>query len=443
MRRETTQESSRPWDREILRLAVPALGALAAEPLYVLVDTAIVGHLGTPQLGGLGVASALILSGYWLFAFLAYGTTGTVSRLLGAGEQARAAAQGVQGLWLAVGLGVAVGALGLAFAGPLVSAIGPSDIVRPFALDYFRISMLGVPALLVVLAGSGYLRGVQDTRTPLVVTVATVVANTILELAFVYGFDWGIAGSAWGTVLAQTAGAAWYVRIVARTARAEGASLRPDSPAIRRLARLSVDLIVRTAALRAALLVTTAVVSRLGTIDIAAQQVVFEIWMFLALVLDAIAIAGQAIAGRLLGAGDADRARAATRRMLQLSIVTGATLAMVVIATHTLLPHLFTDDDRVADLAAFVLLFVAVQQPANAVTFALDGILIGAGDLRFLALAMTGAAAVYVPAVLLVLWSDAGIGWVWAAFSLFQLLRLVALALRWRGDQWLVTGAER
>jgi putative MATE family efflux protein len=437
------QQPTLDWDREIFRLAIPALGALAAEPLYVLIDTAIVGHLGTPELGGLGVATALILSGYWLFAFLAYGTTGTVARLIGAGDSARATAQGVQGVWLGLLIGIGVGLAGLVFAAPLVSAMGPAANVRPHALEYFRISMAGVPAVLVVLAGTGYLRGAQDTRTPLLVTLATVVANVALELAFVYGFDWGIAGSAWGTVLAQSAGALWYVRVIGRGARASGAPLRPDPVALRRLARLSLHLVIRTAALRAALLVSTAVVTRLGTRDIAAHQVAFEIWMFLALSLDAIAIAGQAIAGRLLGAGDAERARAATRRMIELSIVVGVVLAAVVLLLRPWLPALFTDDDAVRDLAAFVLVFVALQQPVNGVTFALDGILIGAGDLRFLAWAMVVAAAVYVPASLGVLALGWGIGWVWGAFSAMQVVRLVTLMWRWRSDAWLITGAER
>ena len=426
----------RAWDREILRLAVPALGALAAEPLYVLIDTAIVGHLGTPQLAGLGVATSLILSAYWLFGFLAYGTTGTVSRLIGAGDERRAAAQGVQGLWLGALLGVAVAVLGYLAAAPLVDVMGPSDAVRPFALEYFRISMVGVPALLVVLAGTGYLRGAQDTRTPLLVTVATVLLNTALEVLFVYGLDWGIGGSAWGTVLAQSCGALWYVRVVIRS----GAPLRPDPAALRRLTRLSFHLVLRTAALRGALLVSTAVVTRLGTRDIAAHQVAFELWMFLALALDAIAIAGQALAGRLLGAGSVEDARAATRRMIELSVIAGVALAALVLALRPWLPGLFTDDAGVRDLAAFVLVFVAVQQPANGIIFAIDGILIGAGDLRYLAWAMVASAAVYVVTTLAVLALGWGIGWVWTAFSLMQVVRLGTLVWRWRGDAWMRTG---
>jgi putative MATE family efflux protein len=349
----------------------------------------------------------------------------------------------VQGVWLGLLLGVGVGAIGLVLAAPLVDLMGPSVAVRPHALEYFRISMAGVPALLVVLAGTGYLRGAQDTRTPLVVTLCTVVLNLVLEVVLVYGLDTGIAGSAWGTVAAQSVGALWYVRIVGRTARARDARLRPDAIALRRLFRLSFHLVVRTAALRGALLVATAVVTRLGTTDIAAHQVAFELWMFLALALDAIAIAGQAMAGRLLGAGAVDHARAATRRMIELSVLAGIVLGLVVALTRTLLPALFTDDVAVRHLAAFVLLFVAVQQPVNGITFAIDGILIGAGDLRYLAWAMVASAAVYIPCSIAVLVLGWGIGWVWAAFSVMQVVRLATLVGRWRGDAWLRTGAER
>lgn len=433
---------SSAWDREILRLAVPALGALAAEPLYVLVDTAIVGRLGTPELGGLGVASTLILSGYFLFVFLAYGTTGTVARLLGAGRRADAAAQGVQGMWLATGIGVALATAGLVAAGPLVAAMGADGAVREHALTYFRVSMAGVPALLLVLAGTGYLRGLQDTRTPLVVAVATSLGNVALELWLVFGLDWGIAGSAWSTVAMQWCGALAYLAVVARDVRRVGVAVRPDRRALAALGRVSADLMLRTAALRASLLVATAVATRIGTREVAAHQVVFEVWSFLALVLDSIAIAAQAMVGRLLGAGDADGARDATRRMLQWGLVAGTAFLVAVLALRPVLPHVFTRDEAVASLAGFLLVHAALLQPVNGLVFALDGILIGAGDLRFLAWAMAGAAALFVPAALGVLGLGLGIGWLWGAFGLLQVARLGGLHVRWRGDRWMVLGAR-
>lgn len=432
-----------PFDRDIARLALPAVGALAAEPLYVLTDTAIVGRLGTPQLGGLAVAATLVLTGYSVFIFLAYGTTGAVARLLGAGQVDRAAAQGVQALWLAGGIGVVVGALGLAFAEPAVSLVGAGPDVAGYALTYLRISMAGVPSLLLVLAGTGYLRGLQDTRTPLVVAVVSAVGNLVVELVLVFGLDLGIAGSAWSTVLAQTGAAAVYVTIVARHVRAAAVPVRPDLVALRALATVSRDLFVRTAALRASLLVATAVATRTGVVDLGAHQVAFELWSFLALVLDAIAIAGQAMVGRLLGAGDGGQARAASRRMVEWGVAAGLALGLVVLALAQVLPRLFTDDEQVVRLAGFLLLWVAVLQPVNAVVFVLDGVLIGAGDLRFLAWAMTLAAIAFVPVAVAVRLLDLGIGWLWAAITLLMVVRLVTLGARWRSGAWAVVGAER
>ena len=431
----------RPTDREILRLAVPALGALAAEPLYVLADTAIVGHLGTPQLGGLAVASTLILSGYTVFIFLAYGTTGTVARLLGAGHRDAAAAQGVQALWLAVGIGVALALAGVIAVSPMVRAMGASGDVARYARTYFRISMAGIPSLTLVLAGTGYLRGLQDTRTPLLVALGSAIGNLVLEIVFVFGLDLGVAGSAWATVIAQTAAAAVYVIVVGRDVAANGVAVRPDRRALAALSRLSADLFVRTVALRAALVAVTAAATRLGTVDVAAHDIAFELWSFLALVLDSLAIAAQGMIGRFLGAGDADGARDVGRRLLQWGVVLGSLFCGIVLALHSVLPHVFTHDPRVAHLAAFLLLFVALLQPLSSVVWVLDGVLIGAGDLRFLAYAMVAVAVVLGTGVALVLVLDAGIGWLWASLAAMQLGRFLLLTARWRTPAWQRLGA--
>jgi putative MATE family efflux protein len=432
-----------PYDREIARLALPAFGALIAEPLYVLTDTAIVGHLGTPQLGGLAVASTILLTLYAVFIFLAYGTTAAVSRLLGAGDEREAAHQAVQSLWLAALIGLGVVATGLAAAEPLVGLMGAEGAVRENALVYLRISLLGVPAMLVVLAGTGYLRGLQDTRTPLVVAVTTAGVNLVVEVVLIYGLDQGIGASALATVVAQTLAAAVYLSRIGRAVAALGVGLRPHAPSLRRLGAVGRDLLVRTAALRAALVVATAVATRLGTVEVAAHQVAFEIWSFLALGLDAIAIAGQAMVGRALGAGDGGAARAAGRRMIEWGVALGATAAGAVLALRTVLPHLFSGDAAVVGLAAFLLVWVAVLQPVNAVAFVLDGILIGAGDMRFLAWAMAGAAAVFVPAAVTVAALGAGIGWLWAAIALLMAVRAGTLLARFAGDRWIVLGAAR
>ena len=438
-----TRLRAHPHEREIVRLAVPAFGALVAEPLYVLVDTAVVGHLGTPQLGGLGVASAVLITTYAVFIFLAYGTTGAVARLLGAGQSREAARQGVQGIWLAASLSLAVAGVLYLTAPLLVGWLGAEGAVRANALVYLRISTFGLPALFVTMAGTGYLRGLQDTRTPLVVAVVTSVVNLVVQLVLIHGFDQGIGASALSTVLAQSLGAASYLHRVGGSARSLGVSLRPDVRSIRRLAVAGRDLMVRTAALRGSLVLATAVATRMGDIDLAAHQVNFELWSFLALGLDAIAIAGQAITGRLLGAADPDGARAAGRRIIQRGVAGGFVFARMVLVTRPVLPHLFTDDPAVISLLTFLLLWLAVLQPVNAVAFVLDGILIGAGDLSFMAKSMVGALCVFAAATGFVVAADLGIGWLWGALGLLMLTRAATLYVRFERGAWAVVGSSR
>ncbi|HXH55813.1 MAG TPA: MATE family efflux transporter [Iamia sp.] len=425
-----------------MRLAVPALGALAAEPLYVLADTAIVGHLGTPELAGLGVASTILLTGYTVFIFLAYGTTGSVARRTGAGDPAGAARLAVQGLWLAGGLAVVVAAA-LFAAGPwLIGVLGATGEVAGHARVYLWISLLGLPALFVTMAGTGYLRGIQDARTPLVVAVVTSLANLGIQVLLIEGFDQGIGASALATVLAQTGGAAVYLRRVVGAARRHGASLRPDAAALRRLGLMGRDLLIRTAALRLAFGATTAVAARIGVVPLAGHQVAFEVWTFLSLTLDALAIAGQSLVGTSLGAGEPARARATGRRILAWGLLGGVATGLMILAVRTPLAGLFSDDPAVEALAADLLMWVALLQPLAGVVFALDGVLIGAGDLRYLAGAMTSAGAVMLALAGLVLVTDAGIAWLWAALALMMVARLVPLLVRFRRGRWAVAGAD-
>lgn len=428
------------YDRAILRLAVPAFGALIAEPLYVLADTAVVGHLGTVQLAGLAVASSVLLALYSIFIFLAYGTTAAVSRLLGAGDERAAAHQAVQSVWLAVLLGVAVAVGGLLLAEPLMTVMGATGDVRAEALIYLRTSLIGVPAMLAVLAGTGYLRGLQDTRTPLAVAVGTAVVNLLLELGLIYGLGFGIGASALSTVIAQMLAAAVYIYRLAQAARVHEVGLAPHPASLGALARVGVDLLVRTMALRGALTVGTAVAARMGKVDVAAHQIAWETWTFLAFTLDAIAIAGQAMVGRALGAGDDTAARGVARRMIEWGIGLGVAFAVALVALRGLLPQIFTSDPAVIDLAAFVLLWAAVSQPVNAVAFVLDGVLIGAGDQRFLAKAMVAVAAVFVVLAVGVAVAGLGIGWLWGALMVLMVGRAVALLARFRSNQWVVLG---
>lgn len=431
-----------PHDREILRLALPALVTLAAEPLYILADTAVVGRLGTDALAGLAVASSILLIGYSLFIFLAYGTTASVARLLGAGDERQAAHQAVQGMWLAVLVGAVLVVAGLALASPLVGLLGAEGAVRTNALVYLRISLLGVPAMLLVFAGSGYLRGLQDTRTPMAIALVSAAGNLVLEVVLIFGLDYGIGASALSTVIAQWGAAVVYVLWVRRAVRHHEVPLGPDPATLGRLSVIGRDLFIRTAALRATFLVSTAVAARIGVVDVAAHQITFEIWSFLALVLDAVAIAGQALTGRYLGASDVASARAAGRRMLWFGVWAGGLLGALVLALRPVLPGVFTDDPLVEELVAFLLVFVAVTQPMNGAVFVLDGLLIGAGDMRFLAWAMVLALAVFTPCAWLVLEEGAGIGWLWAALALFMFVRWVTLQARWISARWAVPGVE-
>lgn len=422
---------------------MPAFGALVAEPLYVLADTAVVGRIGTDELAGLAVASSALLTGYAIFIFLAYGTTAAVSRLLGAGREGSAAHQAVQGLWLAGVIGVVMTALVLGFAGPIVELLGGTGAVRTNALVYLRISAIGITFQLLTFAGTGYLRGLQDTRTPLLVAIGAALANLVIELVLINGLGFGIGASALSTVIAQAGGALVYLRLITTATSRLGAALRPDWSAIRRLGRAGWDLLVRTLALRMSLTLFTAIAARIGAEEVGAHEIAFAIWSLLALALDAIAIAGQAMVGRFLGADDVDTARQVGRRMLELGTVAGVFAGAVVLIGRPVLPDIFSNDPDVLHLAGFLLLFVAVLQPVNGAVFVLDGLLIGAGDMSFLARAMVGAALLTAPVAIAVAVLGLGIGWVWGAITVLMLARLGVLALRWRSGAWAVVGAER
>ncbi len=430
-------------DREILRLAVPAFGALVAEPLYVLADTAIVGRIGTKELAGLAVATGILLTGYSIFIFLAYGTTAAVSRLIGAGEHRAAAHQAVQGVWLATTIGVVLALVTWPASPALVGLFSDDDAVRANAIVYLRISLFGLPAMLLTLAGVGYLRGRYDTRRPLLVAGVTALVNLVVEAVLIFGYGFGIGASALATVIAQWLGAAAYLWWIATGVREHDVGLRPDHATMARLARVGGHLFVRTAALRGAFVGATAVAGRKGDTALAAHQIAFNLWMLTALILDAVAIAGQAIVGRVLGQGDAAEARAASDRMLVMSTAVAIVLGVALLATSPFVTNVFSDDADVVRVSSFLLLWVAALQPLSGVVFALDGVLIGAGDQRYLAWAMAVAALAYVPLAWAVAVVDAGIGWLWASLVAFMAFRAIGMWHRYRTNRWAVTGAVR
>ncbi|MFE0641557.1 MATE family efflux transporter [Streptomyces sp. NPDC058877] len=439
----TTKAVRRQHDREIVSLALPAFGALVAEPLFLMADSAIIGHLGTPQLAGLAIAAALLSTAVSVFVFLAYATTAAVARRVGAGDLPAAIRQGMDGVWLALLLGAAVVALTLPTTPWLVDAFGASHTAAPYAVTYLRISSLGIPAMLVVLAATGVLRGLQDTRTPLYVAIAGFVTNGALNLVLVYGAGLGIAGSAWGTVIAQYGMATVYLMVVVRGARRHGASLRPDPAGIRASAQAGAPLLVRTLSLRAVLMIATAVAARLGDAEVAAHQIILSLWSLMAFALDAIAIAGQAIIGRYLGAADAEGARQACRRMVQWGVVSGVVLGALLVVTRPLFVPLFTSDTTVQDTLLPALLVVALSQPISGVVFVLDGVLMGGGDGPYLARAMLFTLAVFAPVALLVPTFDGGLTALWWAMTLMMSVRMGTLLLRTRSGNWIVTGATR
>jgi putative MATE family efflux protein len=439
-------ETTREHDREILRLAVPAFLALVSEPLFLLADAAIIGHLGTLQLAGLGIAGAVVQTAVGLCIFLAYGTTASVARRVGAGDTRAALAQGVDGIWLAVLIGTVMTVAGVASTEPLVALFGVEAEVAEHAATYLRWAFVGVTPLLVVLAATGVLRGLQDTRTPLYVAVASNLLNVVLNVALVYGLGLGIAGAAIGTDLAQLGGAVALVAVVVRGVRRHGASLRPDLPGVRRAAHAGVALVVRTLTLRASLLLMTYGAATLGSVPTAAHQLAVTIWTFLAFALDAIAIAAQAITGRHLGAGDADTTRRVARRMLGWGLWSGVVTGVGLAAVAPLLGPLFTSDTQVHGALWPVLLVAAAFQPVAGVVFVLDGVLIGAGDGRYLAWGGVAVLVAFAPAALLATAvgpdGGAGLAVLWLVFGvLFMGSRAVVLVHRSRGRRWMVLGA--
>lgn len=439
--------TGRALDRRILDLAVPALGALVAEPLFIMIDSAVVGHLGTAQLAGLTLASTLLVTTVALFIFLAYATTGAVARKLGAGDQRGALALGLDGIWLALLLGAVLLVIGLAGAEHLVDWMGASPEVAPHAVAYLRSSMPGIPGMLVVLAATGALRGLQDTKTPLRVAVIGAIANAIGSVALVYGLHMGIAGSGLATALAQIGMAVALGWVVVRAARRHSVSLRPAVGGIMENARTGLPLLIRTLTLRVAILLTVACATALGQVPLAAHQVVTSVWNLAAFALDALAIAAQALVGHGLGARDPETVRRVVRRCLRWGTLAGAGIGAVIAGLGWLITPLFTSDPAVQQAAALGLVVIGVLLPAASWPYVLDGVLMGAGDGRYLAWAGGIALVMYLP-LLLAVWAwapggAAGLVWLWLSFAGgFMLARALTTWLRARGDRWMVLGAD-
>ncbi|MEH0935112.1 MATE family efflux transporter [Micromonospora psammae] len=427
--------------RRIAALALPALVVLAAEPLYVLVDTAVVGHLGRVPLAALAVGGTVMTLTAWLGTVLAYGITGRAARRYGSGDRAAAVAEGVQASWLALAVGLLV-AVGMQLGGGALArtlAGGGGDVAGA-AAQWLRIAALGAPGLLVAAAGNGWLRGIQDTRRPLLFVLAPNLLSALLCPLLVYPAGLGLAGSAVANAAAQTLSGGLFAAALVR----ERVSLRPRPELIRQQLVLSRDLLVRGLAFQASFLSATAVAARFGAAAVGAHQIALQLWFFTALLLDALAIAAQSLIGAALGAGDAAGARALARRFALLGAVCGVAFAVLIAAGAGVVPGWFSSDPQVRDQAMVAWPWFVAMQPLAGVVFALDGVLIGAGDTRYLRnLTIVAALGGFLPAIWLAYGLDLGLGGIWAGLTLFVVIRLAALLLRLRSGGWAVVGAVR
>ncbi len=440
--------ATRTLNRDILHLAVPALGALIAEPMFLIVDAALVGHLGVEPLAGLGIAAAVLQTIVGLMVFLAYSTTPAVARRFGAGDPSRAVSAGIDGLWLALGIGAVLAMTGALLSPWLVGLFGATDAVTEQARIYLELSMWGLPAMLIVFAATGLLRGMQDTKTPLWIAGLGFTANALLNWLFIYGFGWGIAGSALGTVIAQWGMVGAYAWVVGRLARTHAASFRPSRDGIRGSAGSGWWLFLRTVSLRLAFLLTVAAATALGTEELAGWQVAFTIFSTAAFALDALAIAAQALIGKGLGAGDEPYVRRVLGRTLAWGLWFGVVVGSIIAALSGVIGLLFTGDPALARLIQPALIALAVASPLCGVVFVLDGVLMGAGDARYLAIAGGLNLIPYLPA-LIVVWTvqpQGPAGLVWLAvcfFGVYMIARALTLGWRIRRSEWLVVGAAR
>ncbi|WP_193105086.1 MATE family efflux transporter [Brachybacterium sp. FME24] len=432
-------------DRDILRLAIPSLGALIAEPLFLMADSAFIARVSTTSLAGLGLASAILTTVIGLSVFLAYSTTASVARAFGAGRRQEAIARGVDACWLALMIGVAA-VLVLLVGGPwILGLFGPSPEVLSEATTYLQLSALGVPAMLAVQSATGLIRGLQNARLPLVVAVSGAVVNIPLNWVLIFVLDLGIAGSAIGTVIAQWGMAIVLLILVARAARRSQVPLRPHLGQVASVGRESVPMFVRTLSLRVVLLAGTLVATKLGAVQLGAHQIALTVFTLLALALDALAIAGQALTGRFLGAADADSVRAVTRRLMVWGVGGGVVTGALLLAASYVLPGLFTPDVAVQENLRAALWVLMIAQPVAGYVFVLDGVLMGAGDAPYLAKVGVVNALVTLPFAALVYysgWSGPGaLAALWVACTLvFLIARAVTLGLRVRGDAWMRLG---
>lgn len=441
-----TGTAQKSLTRQVLGLALPALGALIAEPVFVLIDSAVVGRLGANELAGLALASAILMTAVGLNIYLAYATTAAVARHIGAGNRKAALSLGIGGLWLALGLGIALATIGWFGAETLMGWLNAESQIAPHALSYLLWSLPGLPGMLVVLAATGVLRGLLDTRTPLVVAVLGAIFNAAMSIILVHPVGMGVGGSGAATALTQILMAIALTVVVLRHAREARASWRPNSAGIIANFRAGMPLFIRTLSLRAAFLSTVFVANSLGAVTLAAHQVVNAWWGFLAFGLDALAIAAQALVGQMLGAGNVSGAHELARRLARWGIWLGIILGLITASVARFITPLFTADPAVQQAVVWGLVVAGAVTGIGGYVFVLDGVLIGAGDGAYLARVGLVTFAVFLPMIAAVYQfapgGTAGLVWIWIAFGGgYMAARAVANGARARGDKWVKAGA--
>ena len=430
-----------PAARRILVLAGSAFVVLAAEPLYLLVDTAVVGHLGQIPLAGLGVGAALMTLVLLLGTFLEYGTTGRAARWYGAGQRDAAVNEGVQAAWLALSIGVLAIGVGEAFAGPLTGVLAghPGGAVQRAAESWFRIAVIGLPGVMLVLGGNGWMRGVQETRQPVRIVLAANGVSAGLSPLLVYSAGLGLRGSAVANVVGQAVGGVLFIRALLRSR----VGLRPDRLVMRRQLAMGRDLMLRNVGFQAAFLSAAGVAARMGAAQVAAHQIALQLWEFAALVLDSFAIAAQSLVGAALGGNDEVAARRTAWQVGVYGLWAGVGFGAFLAAGWYLLPEAFTSSPAVLRQCHELWPWFVAMEPAAGVVFALDGVLIGAGDVRYMrSLTLVAALGAFVPINLAALHWHWGIAGVWAGLAAFIGVRLVGMLARARGGRWVVLGEQ-
>jgi putative MATE family efflux protein len=424
-----------PLDRRIIALAIPALGALIVEPLYTLTDTAIVGHLGRAPLGGLALATTVLNLVGWTSAFLEMATTSQVAFRRARNDAAGADTAATAAYLTAAALGIVV-ALVVAFAGPPIAALlGGTGAIQRNATTYLHISAVGMPFLLMTFAGTGHLQGHEDTRTPLRIVLVANVVNVILEVVLVYGVHAGVAGSAWGTVVAQLVAAVCF--LAAGRRRMPTAPHRPPAHEFAVLLRDGLALVIRTVALGAALVMATAVATQVGSATLAGHQIALQVWLLLALTLDALAVPAQVYVGGALGRGDVEQAAHIGERCLRLGLIAGVAVGLATIALSPALPYVFTADGAVRHVALLGLIVCGLLQPFAALAFVYDGLLLGAGDYSTLRRAMLLALLAFAPLAVATLADHRlGIVGIWLALTCWLAARTALLGRRWSSRTW-------